>query len=63
MKKIKWKFKHSVLSDSLQFHGLCLTSSSVHGILQARILEWVTISFSRGKKIIPDCKYKSSLSF
>ena len=25
-----------------------LTSSSVHGILQARILEWVTISFSRG---------------
>ena len=22
--------------------------SSVHGILQARILEWVTISFSRG---------------
>ena len=23
-------------------------SSSVHGILQARILEWVTISFSRG---------------
>ena len=25
-----------------------LPSSSVHGILQARILEWVTISFSRG---------------
>ena len=24
------------------------TSSSVHGILQARILEWVAISFSRG---------------
>ena len=23
------------------------TSSSVHGILQARILEWVAISFSR----------------
>ena len=23
-------------------------SSSVHGILQARILEWVAISFSRG---------------
>ena len=25
-----------------------LTGFSVHGILQARILEWVTISFSRG---------------
>ena len=25
-----------------------LTGSSVHGILQARILEWVIISFSRG---------------
>ena len=34
--------------------GLCgamdcsLPSSSVHGIFQARILEWVAISFSRG---------------
>ena len=34
--------------------GLCdpvdcsLAGSSVHGILQARILEWVAISFSRG---------------
>ena len=25
-----------------------LPGSSIHGILQARILEWVTISFSRG---------------
>ena len=25
-----------------------LQGSSVHGILQARILEWVAISFSRG---------------
>ena len=25
-----------------------LAGSSVHGILQARILEWVAISFSRG---------------
>ena len=25
-----------------------LPGSSVHGILQARILEWVDISFSRG---------------
>ena len=35
----------SVMSNSLQPHG---RGSSVHGILQARILEWVAISFSRG---------------
>ena len=39
----KWKWNCSVVSDSLQSHG-----SSVHGIFQARILEWVAISFSRG---------------
>ena len=26
----------------------CLPGSSIHGIFQARVLEWVTISFSRG---------------
>ena len=36
-------FSRSVVSDSLR-----LSSSSVHGISQARILEWVAISFSRG---------------
>ena len=29
-------------------HGLQLPGSSVHGILQARILEWVAMPFSRG---------------
>ena len=38
---------HSVLSDSLWAHGLCPPGSSVHGILQARILEWVAIPFPR----------------
>ena len=33
---------HSVMSDSLRPHGY-----TVHGILQARILEWVAFSFSR----------------
>jgi len=28
--------------------GCSLPGSSVHGVLQARILEWVAISFSRG---------------
>ena len=33
---------------SLSPHALYLPGSSVHGISQARILEWVAISFSRG---------------
>ena len=38
----------SVMSDSLPAHGLCgLSCSSVPGILQARILEWAAIPFSR----------------
>ena len=37
------------MSDSLWPHeGVSLKGSSVHGILQARILEWVAISFPRG---------------
>ena len=38
----------SVVSDSLWLQRLWPSSSSVHGILQARILEWVAIFFSRG---------------
>ena len=30
-----------------------LPGSSVHGIFQARILEWITISFSRGSSRLP----------
>ena len=37
---------HSVMSNSLRPH--CLPGFSVHGILQARLLEWVASSFSRG---------------
>ena len=38
---------HSVVSDSLQPHGLW-PGSSVHGILQARTLEWVAKMFGTG---------------
>ena len=38
----------SFVSDSLQPRGRSPPGSSVHGILQARILEWVAISSSRG---------------
>ena len=36
------------MSDSLRPPGLSLPSSSVHGMLQARTLEWVAIPFYRG---------------
>ena len=42
----------SIESDSLGPHGLWPTVSSVHGIFQARILEWVAISYSRGSSQI-----------
>ena len=37
----------SVVSDSLSPHGLQPPDSSVHGIFQARIVEWVVISTPR----------------
>ena len=41
-------FSHSVMSDSLRPLGLySQPGSSVHGILQERILEWAAIPFSR----------------
>ena len=38
----------SVVFDSCNHMGCSLPGSSVHGILQARILEWVAILSSRG---------------
>ena len=40
-------FSSSVMSDSCGHVDYSPPGSSVHGILQARILEWVAISFSR----------------
>ena len=42
------KWSHLVGSDSLRPHGYNLSSSSDHRIFQARILNWVDISFSMG---------------
>ena len=39
-----------------------LSDSSVHGILQARILEWIAISSSRGSFWPRDCTHISSVS-
>ena len=44
----KWKWSCSVMSDSLWPVDCSLPGSSLCGVLQARILEWVAISFSRG---------------
>ena len=41
-----WWFSRSVVSDSWDPMDCSLPGSSVHEILQARILEWVAISFS-----------------
>ena len=53
-------------------HQSCLTlcaimdcsppGSSVLGIVQARILEWVAISFSRGSSLSRDCTQVSYVS-
>ena len=38
----------TVVSDSLRPHELySLQGSSVHGVFQTRLLEWVAISYSR----------------
>ena len=38
----------SVVFNSLRPHGLQTARPSIHGILQARTLEWTAIPFSRG---------------
>ena len=43
----KWKWSCSVMSDSSWSMDCSLPGSSVHGIFQARVLEWVAIPFSR----------------
>ena len=40
----QWQFSCSVISDSLQPMDCSPPASSVHGILQARILEWQPFS-------------------
>ena len=44
----------SVMSDSLQPKDFSPPGSSVHGILQARILEWVAMPSSRGSSWLRD---------
>ena len=42
----KWKWSRSVVSDSSDPMDCSLPGSSIHGIFQAKVLEWVAIAFS-----------------
>ena len=53
---------HLVISNSLKSHGCCLPGSCVHGILQARILEWVAIPLSRGSSQPRDWTWVSHIA-
>ena len=45
--KWKWKWSHLVMSTLCDPVDCSLSSSSIHGIFQARLLERIAISFSR----------------
>ena len=52
---MKVKVLVAQLCLTLQLHGdYSPPSSSIHGILQAKILEWVAIPFSRGSSQLRD---------
>ena len=53
---------HSVMSDSCNFMDGSLPGSSVHGLFQVRILEWVAISFSTGSSQLRDQSCMSCIS-
>ena len=47
----RWWFSRSIMSNSCDPMDCSLPGSSVHGISQARILEWVAIPFSMGSAL------------
>ena len=59
-----WWLSRQVVSDSFNLMDCSQPDSSVHGILQASILEWVAISFSRGllncRQMIYQLSYEGS---
>ena len=57
----RW-FSRSVVSDSCNCMDCNPPDSSIHGISQARILEWVAISFSRGSSWPKDWTQVSCLT-
>ena len=65
---IKLQVSYMMCVHAQSYATLCnpmdcnLLSSSVHGIFQARILEWVAISYSRGSSRTRDWTHISSIS-
>ena len=57
-----WWFSHSVMSDSCDPMDCGPSVSSVHGTLQVRTLEWVTMPSSRGSSQPRDGTQESRLS-
>ena len=65
---IPWHFEMlcialCVFAWSLQPMDCCLPGSSVHGVFQARILEWVSVSFSGGSSRPRDLTCVSCISY
>ena len=60
--KTEWSVSHSVVSDSLQAHDCSPPGSSVRGILQTRVLEWVVIVSSRVSSWTRDWTWVSWIS-
>ena len=58
----KWKWSRSLVSDSNDPMDCSPPGSSVHGIFQARILEWVAFSSSRGASWVRDPTFNSCVS-
>ena len=58
----KWMCYCSVMLDSLWLHDCSLPGSSVHGLLQTEIREWVTIPFSRGSSQARDQTWVSCMA-
>ena len=61
-KPSKQSESYSVLSDFVTPWTVACQGSSIHGILQARILEWVAIPFSRGSSQPRDWTQVSSIA-
>ena len=57
--ELKWSQSCPTLCDPVD---CSLPGSSVHGILQVRILEWVAISFSRGASQLRDWTWVSCIA-
>ena len=56
-----WLFSRSGMADSCDLIYCNAPGSPVHGISQARMLEWLAISLSRGSSRLRDQTYVSHI--